>query len=53
MSGCGDELDSGFFKYGVLCVVDPVVTNEKSGVGARDVFWDCNAGESVVLVKFI
>ena len=34
-------------------MVDFVVNNEKSGVGARDVFWECNAGENVVLVKFI
>jgi len=53
LSGCGGELDIVFFESGVLCVFDPVVNNEKSGVGARDVFCDCDAGESAVLVKFI
>ena len=42
----------GFCEFGVSPAVDLVVNNEKSGVGARDVFCDCDAEESVVFVRF-
>jgi len=44
--------DIGFCESGVSPAVDPVVNNEKSGVGARDVFCDCDVEESVVFVSF-
>jgi len=34
-------------------MVDFVVINEKSGVGAGDMFWESTVGESVVFVIFI
>ena len=41
-----------FCEIGVSLAVDLVVNNERSGVGARDVFCDCDAEESVVFVRF-